>query len=511
MNRLLPKKGVLPLKKTALEEKIQQLSADYSYQKAIASLLLLCMSQLEEEQETAIAYAIHPELLEIKKEVQSYLLELEDILDSETETRMVALEKCMVLKTRLLAIYETIYSYFSTWNLYSTLISNEVAYRKYREESLEGKKVQWDLFHLDCQGFLLDSPTVLEEKRRIGQLLQCIPLRMAKEKYYDLLARSLSLAFSQESEGAINTSLKAFSRFCAPESTPDYGKFFPEIGEWLAAKKSLAPKDLSDEDLNEEYTDFQSVFETLTQIEAYFSTIFHDINSLIILCYLNYTFADLTQEDIAYSDLYHTVCDGISGEFNQIEQEAVLDTLMEQLEIVLEPILDKANAYGEKELSLLEKVSSFETFDEDTQKILLTEEIVRNRFYEDLNDCLFFYEEDENSPIASEDFKKTTFGAFLALVRSQFDQLPIQTRRIAMQLFLSTLPPAFTTEETLALIHDAVDNTKSIEEKLLILDKSGMIFADNGYAIRKPEHTHEHHHEHDHECGCGCHDHHHHH
>ena len=162
------KKGVLSLKKTILEEKIKNLSADYSYQKAIASLLLLCMGQLEEESETLLPYEIHPELLEIKKEIKSYLAELEDILNGENSNRITALEHCMALKNRLLAIYETIYSYFSTWNLYSTLIGNEVAYRKYREESIEGKKVQWDLFHLDCQGFLLDSPTILEEKRRIG-------------------------------------------------------------------------------------------------------------------------------------------------------------------------------------------------------------------------------------------------------------------------------------------------------------------------------------------------------
>jgi len=492
------------LKKTVLEEKIQNLSADYIYQKAIASLLLLCIGQLEEEQGSAFSYEIHPELLAIKKEIQSYLSDLEDILDGENDNRIITLEHCITLKNRLLAIYETIYSYFCTWNLYSTLIGNEVACRKYREEAMNGKIIQWDLFHLDCQGFLLDSPNLLEEKRRIGQLLQCIPLRMTREKYYDLLSRSLSLAFAGESEGAIASSLNAFSRFCAPETTPDYGTFFPEIAEWLAEKKNLSPKDLSDEDLNEEYTDFQSVFETLIQIESYFSTMFHDINSLIILCYLNYTFTDLTASDIAYSDLYHTVCNGITGEVDKLDQEAYLDTLMERLEDALEPVLDKANLYGEKEVALLEKVSSFDSFSPETQKTLLTEEIVRTRFYENLNDCLFFYDENNDSNVASEIYKKTIFSNFIQTVRDHFDQLPIQSKRIAMQLFLSTLPPSFTTEETLELIRDAVNNTATIEEKLLILDKSGMIFGDNEYAISQPEqHQHKHEH-HNHDCGCSC-------
>lgn len=101
----------------ALEEKIRNLSADYIYQQAVGSLLLLLMSAMEDAEKgvTALPYEIPADVQEIKEEIQAYLIRLEDLLESDAASRMVALEDCMELKKRLLSIYETIYSYFSQW------------------------------------------------------------------------------------------------------------------------------------------------------------------------------------------------------------------------------------------------------------------------------------------------------------------------------------------------------------------------------------------------------------
>lgn len=118
----------------ALEEKIRNLSADYIYQQAVGSLLLLLMSAMEDAEKgvTALPYEIPADVQEIKEEIQAYLIRLEDLLESDAASRMVALEDCMELKKRLLSIYETIYSYFSQWNIISTLVSDQIALRKYK-------------------------------------------------------------------------------------------------------------------------------------------------------------------------------------------------------------------------------------------------------------------------------------------------------------------------------------------------------------------------------------------
>lgn len=508
-------KGVFLLPNpTILEEKIRNLSADYIYQQAVGSLLLLLMSAMEDAERPALPYEIPADIQEIKAECKAYLLRLEDLLEcGDAAARAAALEDCMKLKKNLLSIYETIYSYFSQWNILSTLVSDQVALRKYQEEDFSQKQVEWSLFFADCHAFLESAETLLEQKNYMGQLLKCLPLSMTRDHFYDNVRTSLEAAFAEESEAFISTSLQAFEGFCSPKENPLYGKYFPEIAAWLAERQARPLKDLSNEDLAAYYQELQELFDTLKDIEEYFSCILHDINSLILLFYLTYSFGDLTEGSAAYADLYHTVCAFLSDQLSLTEKAAYLDTLMEQLEAAVEPVIDQANAIGKKEYDLLEKVDSFSDFSEDTKKILLLEDFIRECFFGDLNDELFQFNLPEDLPPASPAEKKALFNAFLAKTRAYFDTLPAPLRKIAMQNLMGALPPVCSVEDAMQEIMAAVDRASTPEQKILIVDKAGMVFNENGWqSITEDfdlDDEHEHHH-HDHACGCG-HEHHHHH
>lgn len=121
-----------------------------------------------EKGDAPLPYTIHEDLLAIKKDIRSYLLSLEDLLEGEQEDRAAALEACMAKKEELLSIYETVYSYFSQWNLYSTLVSDQVALRKYKEEGIEVEKIDWSLFFADCHAFMESGNNLLEQKNYMG-------------------------------------------------------------------------------------------------------------------------------------------------------------------------------------------------------------------------------------------------------------------------------------------------------------------------------------------------------
>ena len=59
------------MQSNTLEQKIKNLSADYIYQQAVGSLLLLLMSTMEDAQrgEQPLSYPIHDDILSIKKEI----------------------------------------------------------------------------------------------------------------------------------------------------------------------------------------------------------------------------------------------------------------------------------------------------------------------------------------------------------------------------------------------------------------------------------------------------------
>lgn len=500
----------------AMEEKIKNLSADYIYQQAVGSLLLMLMSAMEDVEKgvTALPYAVPADVQEIKDEIKAYLLRLQDLLDSDAETRTNVLEDCISLKKRLLSIYEIVYSYFSQWNVISTLVSDQIALRKYKEDGVSQKQVEWSLFFADCHAFMESAENLLDQKNYMGQLLKCIPLYMTRDRYYDNVRASLEAAFAGESKEFIETSLKAFTGFCSPQENPLYGKYFPEVAEWIGQKQMQLPHTLSDEELSALYEDLKEMFEVLEQIEEFFSCILHDLNSLILLFYLTYSFEDITEGSAAYADLYHTVCAFLSDQLSLTEKAAYLDTLTEQLEAAVEPVIDKANAIGKEEYELLQKAGSFAGFSDDTKKVLMTEEFIRECFFGDLNDELFQFDLPEDLPPATAEEKKALFDAFLAKTRSHFDTLPVQTRKLAMQNLTGALPPVYSVHEVMDLMMEAIDKASSEEQKVLIVDKVGMVFSENGWQSIADGHDdcgcgHDHdHHHHDHDCGCG-HDHHH--
>ncbi len=79
------------------------------------------------------------------------------------------------------------------------------------------------------------------------------------------------------------------------------------------------PHKMEDEELSNLYEDLKVVLESLQDVEEYFSCILHDLNTLILLFYLTYSFTDLTESNATYSDLYHTVCEFLTGELDETE------------------------------------------------------------------------------------------------------------------------------------------------------------------------------------------------
>lgn len=501
-------------KSNVLEEKIKDLSTEYIYNEAIGSLLLLLLSCVEDKQEKKFPYSLHSDILEIKNSIQNYILKIEEILNGEKQNKLSALDDCMNLKKKIISIYENIYYYFTNWNIPFSLINDEIAIRRYKKENILNKKLNLSEFYMDCVGFMEIAENLPEQKKFMGQLFKCFSLKMAREKYFDLLKKSLLFAFQDESEQSIQLSLKTFMHTCAPEKFEGYGTYFPEIAQFIASKKGIEPNKMDDETLNKEYESFNIVFEGLTKIEDYFECMFNDVNSLIILFYLNYTFDELTERELVYSDLYHTVCELLDGTLEQKDSDFYLDTVKKNLENAVEKIIDKANEVNEKELKLLQQVESFDDFSEDTSKILASENFLRACYYGNLNQEIFNFSLDASLPKASDEFKQKEFEQFIQSVKEYFSSLPVQMRKTAMVLLLSSLPIDWTVTEALIYIQDVLENAPSFEHQALTLDKVSMVFTDNGFQYKTETDFDEkntcdcgHHHHHDH-CDCG-HDHHH--
>ena len=503
------------MNKHDLENKIASLSSQYVYNQTTGSFLLLLLSYIEERLEKPAAekaYEIHSDIKEIKSKITDYILKLEDIL-SDKELKSKALDDCFVIKNEILEIYRTVYRYFARWNIISNVISDEVAIRKYREdETNKDKKIELSLFYTDCIEFIQSAESPSQQKSYMGQLFKCVPLKMARDKYFDIVKKSLKTAFATETKQSVDVAIETFKNTCAPDGTEGYGKYFPEIAKYLDDKKSLKVTDLTDEELDDEYSDLNTSLESLQDIEDYFQEMLNDINSLIILFYMGFSFDDITETEFGYSDVYHKVCEIISTPEDSMFDE----TVKSMLEDYIEPLIDKANEVNKEELELLKQVEDFSALNDDTAKLLTSEGFVRSLFYGNLNDEIFNFNIDDSLPPANEIYKEEKFNDFIEFMKNYFASMPMAVRKSSMQMLLSSLPLAMDIEELMAYIKDGIDNAQSFEHSLLIIDKAGTVFMDNGFSYRTEDdedecgcgHDHHHHHHHHDHCDCG-HDHHH--
>lgn len=502
-----------------IENKLADLSSKYIYNQTTGSLFLLLLSYMEKKTDTPSAeknFEMHNDIKEIQNKINDYILKIEDIL-SNNKLKETALNNCFEIKNEILEIYKTVYRYFAQWNIISTVISDEIAIRKYREDDKnKDKKIELSLFYTDCIEFLQSAESESQFRTYMAQLFKCVPFKMSRDRYFDIVKDSLKIAFADESEESIAIAMETFKNTCAPEGTENYGKYFSEIAKYLEDKKSIKASELTDEELDEEFMDLNTIFESLTDIEDYFQEMLNDINSLIILFYMGYSFEELTEQEFGYSDVYYKVCEIIKSPEDSLFDE----TVIAMLEDYVEPIIDNANEINKKEMELLKTVTDFSSFSEDTQKTLASEGFVRSLFYGNLNEEIFDFNIDPYLPTASEEYKEAKFNDFIDFMKTYFASIPMTVRKSAMQMLLSSLPISMEVQSLMEYIKDAIDTAPTFEHSLLIIDKVGTVFMDNGFSYRTEDdedcdcgHDHHHHdcncgHEHhDHNCNCG-HDHH---
>ncbi len=138
----------------------------------------------------------------------------------------------MAKKEELLSIYETVYSYFSSRNI-STLVSDQVALRKYKEEGIEVEK-SIGLCFCDCHAFMESGNNLLEQKNYMGQILKCLLLHMARDKYYDTVSQSLEAAFAGESKNLLKNPCVLLKASAAPKPIPSMANTLVKLPHGLA-------------------------------------------------------------------------------------------------------------------------------------------------------------------------------------------------------------------------------------------------------------------------------------
>lgn len=482
------------------ESKLCDLSSQYIFNETTGSMLLLLDSFMEQRTSPNPMFEnfeINKDITDIRDKINENIKSLKGIL-SDDKKRKECLDKCLLLKKNLIDIYTFIFGYYTKLNSISEMVSDEIAIRKYREdENNKDKKIELPLFYADCVDLLKRAESPEKLKGYTSEIFKCIPMKMSRQRYFSLLDRSLVKAFNGASEDEITKTFDIFKRTAAPELSPDYGKYFGDIADALKEKNSIKVSELSDVKLKLEFDDISQLLDSVNEIEDYFQLTLSDINSLIILYFMGYSFDELTENEFGYADCYYKICELM----DKPEDTAFDDSLSEEIENYVEPIIDKANELNKKIMEILSKVDDVSSLSSDTLKTISAEGFVRSCFYEDINDDFVNFCSDSNSQAASDGLVKKAVSDFVSYIKEYLVSLPSATRKYTMQSIISALPIDLNFDEIMAYIKEGIDNASSFEQQLLIVDKIGNVFIDNGMTFDDVEN--ECHHTHDDECNCG--------
>ena len=493
------------------EAKLSQISTDYIYNETVASFLLLLSSCMEDRQTSAIErlYPLPEALKQLKEKIHRQTAALEETL-ANAQAKEAAMEEDLAMKKELLDIYRVIHAYYPLWDVVATPLADERMRREFAKNPEQEKEVAYQVFYADCIDFIQSGATEVERRANMGKLLQAVPLRMAREKYYDLVRESLMLVLQGESENRVEEALRVFHLMNASWAAPDFGTYFPEMGALLKEKLALKPSQMTDEELEDAYASMQELLSAIEDMEDFCQETLNGIYSLLLLHYMQFDLDELTEKEFGYRDLYFKIVELM----DHPEDDTFDETIQGQLEGYIEPLLDRANELNRQEMPLLEKIKDPSSLPEQLQKLLATEGFVRHTMFNDIKEEIFELESDAQAPAAEESWLKEQVDKFLQTLRADMNQLSAVMRKAAMGLLLGSLPSSWDVMAVMDQVKNTIDQASSAEERLLVIDKVGAMFAETGFdpaASVEDDCTcgHDHHHHGD-DCTCG-HDHHHHH
>ncbi|GFI61048.1 hypothetical protein IMSAG049_00201 [Clostridiales bacterium] len=488
-----------------IEKKLDNLSAEFVYNEGIVNILLLALSISNRRKEEKVNLSIPQELIDLRLAADRIIIDLEALL--EEADRSKSIDKVTEIQNKLIELYKNIYFYKLDWGVLSMAVNDETFLRKYKDNPPVKGRVQYDLFYRDCQEFLISAKDIFELRVFTAQLLKCMPMRMSRPKFFDIVAKSLIADFDGSSEDIILKNLEIMKHSCAPALHSDYGKAFPEIAQWLLEKSEINPARLDDDQLSTEYEDFGIMIDTIEEIDSCFSEVYEDLNSILILLYLSYTFDELTVDCASYADLFHAAVEIMSGETERKDAEVIMETLIEQLESAISPLIDKTGELNKEVGELMENVAAPLSLSEDIQKGLQTQSFICGIYYKTIDSEIYNFDISADSPVASKEFCKTVVNEFIEYISEYYSTLPMQLRKSKMLALLGSIPVVWDISDTMEYVKSSIENCIGEEQKILILDKAGYVFTSNGMEFEENLDEHEHH-GHDH---CCCHEHEHHH
>jgi hypothetical protein len=201
------------------------------------------------------------EFKRIYDKFESEIIDLKPVMAFEREDKL-DVEELKILRKDIVKLLRCLASY-NTEISYTNEIAKDLTYREFLKENASDmeKKIDFDKLYKNVQMFLSEDGRNIKQK--VKDITSILPVRISKDKYYDMIGNAFDRTLKEGSTEIIDTIMSRYRTVFNGSMESEYGMFFDRYFRKAQEARYFDFKEAQTSDLNNIYND---TFDTITEI-----------------------------------------------------------------------------------------------------------------------------------------------------------------------------------------------------------------------------------------------------
>ena len=423
---------------------------------------------------TSTASEIDTDLALIINDIKDYISSLDTLINCNEEKKTEYVTKLQEHHKTLEDKFKLISSYNRELQHISYSLENKFYLVTTDLKDIAG--IDYHHFIHDALDFISSSQTEKKSIYRTKEALRSLPMRMTRGSFIDYVGSSLEKVAPHPLDNNGTTFLSVFKQMIDGRLSDNYGAGFYDLYLAIEDFRKKSTLDLTAEEIEVIFDDMFLLSDTIDELIDML-TILHNIISYLSTCCIfeSIDFNILSNQHIAFNDLFLTVKSLICEEVHGEEYSILLETLPDRLDDVLSEIKDNYNKSSKEFYKRLEKGSFPET--KETLKSIKIISLIQFYLKLDISDVFAF----DESTASKKSLPTSIIQNATEILDKELNTLKPAERKLRMQYLISSLPCIMDTQEFATYFHDAIEGTSNEIQKAYVLSKISTLMDSEGY------------------------------
>lgn len=420
--------------------------------------------------------AEEPKFKEIYIKVDEKVLDISSVLDIEKLDEELDLEELRLFRADIVKILKTLTAY-STEISYTHEIAKDILYKEFIKDNKDeiDKIVDQQKFFDAVSKFVMEDP--LTSKNRIMDITNVLPMRITRDKYYDIISQAFKTNLNYSSKRQVDVVLSRYKTLINGTLEAEYGLYFNNYFMKAQEARQADFKKLSYDELNEIYEDsYKTVVEigNISNIIREFGIIVNRLISIYIL--KDEILKNIKQYDVkslqeSWKDYFE---DGDSE--NQAKVLKIYKKIFEKLDLEFKDTNTRLQALTRENFNRKNKVN-----DDLKSELMKTQYILEyiNDYAVDQEEIL----EEDYQTIAEKVYLDQAVDNLVEFIDRNINEMDMLQRRIRMKRLLTLTENAFVEpNKFFEYVANSIERISSKEE--LIATVNGVLEIITEYRSR---------------------------